>query len=193
MSTAEQLLTPDDLLTMPDGSAYEFVDGHAMERVMDAKAVWVAGQIHHLLQKFLDEHRTGWAFADGVQLRCYPDDPDRVRKPDACFIRQGRLQPDEPPEGFILIAPDLVVEVVSPTDYYYEVERKVEEYLEAGVLVVWVINPDTRTVKVYTHDRAVSQLDERQELSGADVLPGFRCTVSELFPPSATDSSDAKL
>ena len=118
-------------------------------------------------------------------MRCYADDPDKVRKPDACFVRRGRLVPDEPPEGFITIAPDIVVEVVSPTDYYYDVERKVEEYLEAGVSVVWVINPDTRSVKVYAQGAGVMKLDDKEELTGGDVLPEFRCAVASLFPPLA--------
>jgi Uma2 family endonuclease len=102
-------------------------------------------------------------------------------------VRRGRLIPDEPPEGYITIAPDLVVEVVSPNDLYYEVDRKVEEYLDAGVQLVWVINPDTRSVQVYVPGSGVTRLDDSQELTGRDVLPGFACRVGDLFPAPATN------
>lgn len=185
MSTAGPIVSPDDLLTMPDGESFELVDGQLMEKPMGAKAVWVAGEIYALIREFARRQALGWAFSDGVQLKCYADDPDRVRKPDACYVGRGRFVPDEPPEGFITIAPDLVVEVVSPNDSYYEVDRKVEEYLEAGVRLVWVINPDTRSVIVYAPDSGMTRLDDDQELKGGSVLPGFACRVGELFPARA--------
>ena len=80
-----------------------------------------------------------------------------------------------------MIAPNLAVEVVSPNDLVYEIDEKVEEYLEAGVELVWVVNPVTRTVRVHRADRPGVTLREMDELTGDDLLPGFRCRVSDLF------------
>jgi Uma2 family endonuclease len=103
----------------------------------------------------------------GYQI--FPDDANRVRFPDGSFIRSGRLPHDAPPRGHVRIVPDLVIEVVSPNDLAWEVELKVTEYLQAGVPLLWVFYPDTRTVWVY-------------RASGEDVLPGFTCLVAEVFP-----------
>lgn len=86
--------------------------------------------------------------------------------------------------GFLRIAPDLAVEVVSPNDTVYEVDEKVEELLAAGVRLVWVLNPETRIVEVHRLDGTVSKLHVADELSGEDVLPGFTCPVAELFDVS---------
>jgi Uma2 family endonuclease len=75
------------------------------------------------------------------------------------------------------------VEVVSPNDLVYVVEEKVEEYLSVGVRLVWVINPNVRTVRVYRLDRSFAGLRESDTLSGEQVIPGFECRVQDLFPP----------
>jgi Uma2 family endonuclease len=85
-------------------------------------------------------------------------------------------------EGYIYIAPDLAAEVVSPNDLAYEVEAKVVEYLDAAVPLVWVIDPEARTVRIHRGDGSVSWLRENDELSGEDVIPGFRCPVAAIFP-----------
>jgi Uma2 family endonuclease len=185
MSTvAQTTFTPDDLLKMPDGDTYELVNGQLVEQAMGAKAGWVSGQIYTLLNLHAKQHDAGWAFPDGTSIQCFPDDPNKVRRPDTCLVARGRFQNDEVPEGHILIPPDLAVEVVSPNDSYYDVEAKVGEYLDAGVKLVWVINPANRTVKVYRAEGDVSHLDEKDQLSGEDVLRGFVCRVGDLFPPA---------
>jgi len=95
----------------------------------------------------------------------------------------GRLPDDRVPVGHIRIAPDLAVEVVSPTDIQYDVDRKVAEYLEVGVKLVWVINPDTRVVLIYRGDGSISGVREGGELDGESAVPGFRCRVADLFVP----------
>ena len=80
------------------------------------------------------------------------------------------------------IPPDLAVEVVSPNDLAYDVESKVVEYLDASVALVWVIDPEARTVRIYRRDGSISWLREHGELSGEEVLPGFQCRVAANFP-----------
>lgn len=75
------------------------------------------------------------------------------------------------------------MEVVSPHDYYDDVEVKVQEYLGAGVKLVWVVSPGSQTVRVHRQDGSVSDLDEVDELSGENVIPGFTCRVAEIFQP----------
>ena len=178
--------SPDDLLTMPDGKRFELVAGNLLERNMGARSSFVAGRTHVLLTEFCDSHRRGLAFPEGTGYQCFPDDPGKVRRADVSFIATGRLPNDEPPEGHILIAPDLAVEVVSPNDLAYEIDEKVEEFLAAGVRLVWVANPVAHTMRVHRPDRPGVTLRAEDELTGDDVLPGFRCRVHELFGTKAT-------
>jgi Uma2 family endonuclease len=135
----------------------------------------------------------GWVWAADAGYQCFPGHPNLVRKPDVSFIRLGRLPNEEAPEGHTRIPPDLAVEVISPKDLAYEISARVEDYLGAGVRLVWVIDPSVRTLIIYRHDGTIAGLRERDELSGEDVVPGFRCPVRELFrtpaPPQQTNGS----
>ena len=108
-------------------------------------------------------------------------DPDTVRVPDVSFVARGRLPEEEPPEGFLELAPDLVVEVVSPTDRRREVDEKVLEWLNAGTRLVWVIHPSSRTATVHRPPDLTESLTEADSLDGGDVVPGFSCLVGDLF------------
>jgi Uma2 family endonuclease len=134
-----------------------------------------------LLHAFSRAHDLGWVWPADTFCR-FSRDPNKVRKPDGLFIRRDRLTADLLAGSFITIPPDLVSEVVSPNDTAYEVDQKVKEYLDAGVRLVWVVNPEIRTVRVHRLDGTIAGLSEHDELSGEDVVPGFRCRVGELFP-----------
>lgn len=189
MTTAAPVaVSADDLLTMPDGDRFELVNGELEERNMSALSGWVGGEAFGRLREYSREHG-GFAFGDGVGYRCY-DDPDQVRKPDASFVRSARLA--EIPDAFLTISPDLVVEVVSPTDRYREVEEKAEEYLEAGVVVVWVLNPSNRSVRIFRREATPVQLGPSDELTAEDILPGFRCRIADLFPNVSITKPNSK-
>lgn len=173
--------SPEELLTLPDGDAYELIGGELVERKMGAKSSYIAGQIHHRMEDFCRSQSLGWAFPEGTSFQCFPEDPRRVRRADVSYIRFGRLPGEQPPEGHIRMEPDLAVEVVSPNDLAYDVDGKVEDYLGAGVRLVWVVNPATRTVRVHRPDGPGVTLRADDELTGDDVLPGFRCPVRDLF------------
>ncbi|GAB4138951.1 MAG: Uma2 family endonuclease [Planctomycetaceae bacterium] len=192
MSTVEQTTyTPEDLLRMPDGDRYELVEGDLLEkRDMGALAIWVAGEVFALLRDYA-KHHGGWAFTDGVGYQCYSFDSTRVRRPDASYVRPGRFDHDVLPEGHIRIPPDLAVEVVSPNDLYYKVEHKVDEYFQAGVSLVWVVNPAFKTVRVFRKSiQNLTQFGPGDEITDEEIMPGFRCRVIELFPPQ-TEKSDS--
>jgi Uma2 family endonuclease len=174
-------VTVDDLLSMPDEKDYELVDGELVERNMGNESSSVAVNLLILLGVFNRQRRLGVLLGSEAGYQCFPDSADRVRKPDVSFVTSGRLPNNRPARGYDTIPPDLAVEVLSPRDVAVEVEVKVEEYLRAGVRLVWIVNPDTRTVRIHRADGTISGLHETDELTGEDVLPGFACKVAEIF------------
>jgi Uma2 family endonuclease len=175
--------TPEDLLAMPDGKSYELVRGQLVERNMGAESSRVGGRLYSRLDRFCDEHNMGIAWPADNGYQCFPHDPDLVRRPDVSFVRHGRLPSDVPPKGWVRIPPDLVVEVVSPNDRVYDLDKKLADYRTVRVPLIWVINPELRTVTAYQIDRPIRLLFEDDELSGEDVIPSFRCPIREILPP----------
>lgn len=107
-------------------------------------------------------------------------EPDTVRGPDIAFVQRERV-PDPIPVGLAPFAPDLAVEVLSPSDRPGKVLEKVADYLTAGTRLVWVVDADKRQARVYRSDGTISVIGESESLSGEDVLPGFTCPLSDLF------------
>src|SRR5437762_2327476 len=131
MSTAVETkthYTPEDLLAMPDGKNYELVGGQLVERNMGVESSWVGGRLHSRLDRFCEEHGTGWALPADSGYQCFPHEPSLVRRPDVSFVRYGRFPSGSLPKGWAKIPPDLAVEVVSPNDRADEVEEKLEDY-----------------------------------------------------------------
>ena len=174
-------VTPEDLLTMPDGHRFELVNGKLVERNMGAESSQVATTLISLIHQHVRANRLGKVFAPDCGYQCYPDEPKKVRFPDGSFVARGRLPGERTPQGHVLIPPDLAVEVVSPNDTAEEVETKWMEYLGAGVRMVWVIFPRTKTVHVHRPNTNPLILGSDNSLTGEDVLPGFACHVAELF------------
>jgi Uma2 family endonuclease len=175
--------TPEDLLAMPDGISYELVGGQLVERSMGMESSWVATRLVSRLERFCEEHGLGWVFQADNGYQCFPHEPGLVRRPDVSFVRYGRFPGGVLPKGWARIVPDLVVEVVSPNDSAYALEDKLEDYEKVRVPLVWVIYPNSRTVWVRRGDGSIGHLHENDDLSGEAVVPGFRCSVQELFPP----------
>ena len=184
-TTTKTLVTPDELLTMPDGVDYELVDGQLVERHMGAESSAIAAAIAMLLGMFIKNRKLGHLFTTDCGYQCFPDAPGKVRKPDVSFVQMGRLPNERPPKGFIRIAPDLVVEVLSPGDAADDVEVKVAQYIAAGVRLVWVVSPSTRSVRIQRPATAAlgssGAAGENDTISGEDVIPGFTARVAEFF------------
>src|SRR6266699_154688 len=106
--------------------------------------------------------------------------PDTVRAPDIAFVRRDRL-PDPEPAGFPDLAPDLVVEVLSPSDRPGEVLAKVADWLSAGTRLVWVVDPERGLARVYRQDGTEMLVARDETLDGEDVVPGFSCGLSAVF------------
>lgn len=182
MSTTT-FVTADELLALPTGMGqrYELVAGEL--RVM-SPAGWrhggVADSVAALLAPYIRKHMLGRGFAaeTGFLLR---RNPDTVRAPDYAFVSNARLPKSEPAEAYWPGAPDLAVEVLSPSDTFGEVAEKVDEWLSSGCLVVWVIDPKLQTITIYESLTNVRILAVGDTLQGDPVLPGFSCDVSQLF------------
>jgi Uma2 family endonuclease len=107
-------------------------------------------------------------------------DPDTVRAPDVAFVRHDRL-PDAPPRGFPGLAPDLVVEVLSPDDRPGQVLAKVADWLSAGTSLVWVVDPERRIARIYRADGSLTVVTADDALDGETVLPGFSCPLAGIL------------
>jgi Uma2 family endonuclease len=127
----------------------------------------------------IERHRLGTGFTDvGIILAA---SPATIRGPDVAFVSRDRL-PRGPDAGFLRVAPDLVIEILSPSNRAEEVEAKVREYLDAGVRLVWIVDPITRTVTTARTPHERRSYGVEDELDGGEVLPSFRLSVSELWP-----------
>jgi Uma2 family endonuclease len=185
MSTAvaiEARYTPEDLLAMPDGENFELVDGRLVERKMGYESSWVGSRLLIYLGRHCVEHDLGDVLQSETGYQCFPHDAGLVRKPDVSFVRRGRLPVVRLPKGWARIVPDLAVEVVSPNDSAEEVEEKLADYRKAGVPLIWIIYPEARAARIHRIDGSAGYLLEDGELSGEDVIPGFRCPLREILP-----------
>lgn len=176
------LITADEFWRMSnDGSRYELVAGELIQMPPSGFLHGsVAMNCGSLLREYVRKYDLGVVSAaeTGFKLR---QNPDTVRAPDAAFVTKERVLVLGKTEKFWPGAPDLAVEVVSPNDRFDEVFEKAQEWLAAGTRLVWVVLPRTKTVMTYRPDGQARILQEHDELSGEDVLPGFACRVQELF------------
>jgi Uma2 family endonuclease len=174
-------LTADDLLhlNLPDKRT-ELVRGVLVVR---EPAGYRHGEVAFRLAKVIGDHVArhdlGRVLAAETGFTLFTD-PDTVRAPDVAFISKARL-PDPPPTGFATLAPDLVVEVLSPDDRPGEVLAKVGDWLRAGCRLVWVVDPARRRARVYRADGSESLLGEHDVLEGHDVLPGLTIRLAEVL------------
>jgi Uma2 family endonuclease len=176
-------LTPEDLLLMPDeGQGFELVHGELREMNMSRESSRVGLRLGHLLECFVDAGHPGWVFGEGTSYRCFPHDPKGTRRADASYISIERLPVAMyKDEGHTSLSPDLVAEVISPNDLAQEVEEKIEDWLSAGVQIIWVVNPEKQTIRVVRQDGGYALVRIGDTLTADGVLPGFSCPVAELF------------
>jgi Uma2 family endonuclease len=180
--TGKSRFTPEDVLRLEGEERFELVDGQLVSIEMSALAAIVTSRINAYVTHYVSPRELGVVLNSEASFQCYTDDPDRIRRPDTSFIERSRMQP-EYLEGHIPIPPDLAIEVVSPNDRFYDVQDKVVEYLQAGVRLVWVLNPKTREIHVYPSGGLSTVLKIGDALDGGVVIPGFRCPLAEIFAP----------
>ena len=159
-----------------DFEGYEYIKG---ELVPMAAAAIVHGEIgsnvHFLLASHVRKNQLGRLYIAETTFQL----GDRVVKPDIAFVSTERLSEDKL-KGFS-VAPDLAIEIVSPTDKHYDVTEKALAYLKAGTRLVWVIEPVTKTVMVYRSETDFTLFTYEDTLTGEDVVEGFTCPIAQLF------------
>ncbi len=177
-------LTPEELLGMPDAGRFELIDGELRERKVSFLSCVISGEIAVIVGSYCREHKLGWLPSADQGYRCFPWKPGLVRRPDVSFVRTERVSPERWDEGFCTIPPDLAVEVVSPNDLVEELDQKVKEYLRRECDSYGSSVPSC-AVQVFRSAGSESWLWEDHELTGEDVIPGFRCRVADFFPKEA--------
>ena len=175
------LLTIEEFEHLPDdGWRCELVRGVVVrEPPAGFEHGRVAMRISLLLARFVEKHGLGEVLASETGFVLF-EEPPTVRAPDAAFVAEGRV-PSPAPPGFGRLAPDLAVEVVSPSNTIAQVHSKVLDYLGAGSRLVWVVDPATRSVTVYRSPKEIRLLTGEEMLDGGDVLPDFRVGLREIF------------
>jgi len=181
-ASSRRMMTFEDAAKLnPDEQPGEIVDG---EWIAVTRSTWRLGEvtsaINFLLRRYAREHK-GWSVSvadPGVKLA---NDPTRLRGPDVGMVRAERVPKGKGVDGWLEGAPDVAVEVVGDSQSISELIKKALEYITAGAQMVWLVDTDPQRVVLVTPPDHIKILGKSDVLDGADVLPGFQCTVSEMF------------
>jgi Uma2 family endonuclease len=179
MATVAQTITAEQLFEMPGCEHFELVEGELLPMSPPGfDHGCIVSDIAAVLREFVRAGRLGLVAVDAGF--CVSHDPDTVRSPDVAFVRAERV----PPGGvraFFEGAPDLAVEVISPSDRASEVLAKAQEWLQSGCTTVWVVDPETKTVTVYSDRPRTLFLSASDTIVCEELLPGFSLPVSQIF------------
>jgi Uma2 family endonuclease len=175
-------MTAQQLAQLPDdGQRYELVQGElTVMTPAGARHGRIVNALTFLLTQHVRQHKLGTVYAAETGFKLH-ESPDTVRAADAAFVEHARIPPDGEPEGYWAIAPDLVVEVVYPSDAAPEVHEKAIDWLRAGCQLVWIVYPKAQTVAQYRSLQDVQILTSEETLDGGQILPGFSCPVRDIF------------
>jgi Uma2 family endonuclease len=173
--------TEQDVIAINDreNRLCELIDGVLVEKAVGYYEGQLAFAIAYLMERYLEDNDLGLATGDGAMSRYRPG---LVYIPDASFVSWARLPSRKSPrEPIPPLVPDLVVEVLSKSNTRKEMKRKLRDYFETGVQVVWEVEPRKRLINVYGSPTDYVTLGEDDELNGGDVLPGFNVKVTSIF------------
>ncbi len=177
--TGSQLLTGEELLALGDIGPCELIDGRIVPMTPTGGAHGVVeSNLASELRAFVRQRHLGWVMVGDVGIYTRRG-PDRVRGADVVFVSRERLA--EPPQGFLEVAPDLVVEIISPGDRWQDIRQKLEEYFAIGVRWAWIVEPENRAVLVYRSSTEMRKFDQNDTLAGEGPLQGFTLSVASLF------------
>ncbi len=161
--TEQHELSAGELITMPPPKAFRSM---------------IASLLLEVLQSYLRKQGKARAFAEAGYV--LSRGPLTIRQPDVSVLSKARIESTDR-EGYFEGAPELAVEVVSPTDSAEDLQVKVDQYLQAGARQVWILYPKTKCIYVFRAGEQVAVLDASQTLEGGDLLPGFAVAVADLF------------
>jgi Uma2 family endonuclease len=177
MAVVRPRLTEDEFLRLPDdGRKYELVDGEAKEVPGGVEHDVIGAHIIALLMPWA----RGKGFIAGSQAG-FRMHSANIRSPDVSFTRKERFPEGRPPRGFGDFAPDLCIEIISPSEDREEMMRKVQEYFASGAQQVWHLFPETQQATLFQSPTESAACGADDELDGGDLLPGFHCRVADLF------------
>ncbi|MBM4423616.1 MAG: Uma2 family endonuclease [Chloroflexi bacterium] len=181
LPTTETLITGDDLLAMGDIGPCELVEGRI---VLMSPAGFPHGDYEmnfgERLKAYARQSRSGKVVVGEVGIYVQRD-PDTIRAADVIFVSNERLAKRQKTSGYLDVAPDLIVEILSPDDRWQEVTQKMREYFAIGVRLIWIAEPASKTVFAYKSLTDVREFGEGDTLAANDVLPGFAAPVAALF------------
>ncbi|HVF49262.1 MAG TPA: Uma2 family endonuclease [Pyrinomonadaceae bacterium] len=183
MSTTTRRMTADELLLLPeDGYRYELIDGELIRMSPTGfEHSTIMFRLGGRLNAHVEENDLGVVCGGDVGV-VVSENPDTVIAPDLAFISKERIPAEGVHKGYLRQTPDLVAEIISPSEVLKESREKAERWLAEGARMVWLVNPRKRTVTVYRPAFAPQVLAETDELDGLDVVSGFRCAVAKIFP-----------
>jgi Uma2 family endonuclease len=183
MATTATLLTAEKFIALPDSfdGPVELVKG-AVVAIPPTRPRHgeICIQIAYLLRKYLDDHLVGRVIGNDAGV-ITERDPDTVRGADIAFYSFQRVPKGALPAGLLDVAPELVFEVLSPSDRWSEVQVKVDEYLDAGVNAVCVVDDATRSIHVFSPDRPMQIFKEADDFALPEILSGFSEKVKRFF------------
>jgi len=185
-ATAPRLLTSEQLLHIPDdGRERWLIDGELREGEMTRRnrghsriEAKLCGELHNWLKRQPEPRGEVLAGEAGILLRRNPDTTVGV---DVAYISAQTADANPDDEGFVVGIPELVVEILSPSDKHEDVTEKVQTYLAVGVKLVWVADPAFRTVTVFRGDAEPRLFNMSQTLDAEPCLPGFTVAVRDVF------------
>ena len=173
-------ITGDELLAMGDIGPCELIEGKIVPMTpTGGEQGVIESNLSRHLGNFVVDRKLGKVMNGEVGILTRRR-PDSVRGADIAFVSRERLA-DTPAKGFLTVAPELVVEIVSTSDRWQEMRQKIEEYFAIGVQRVWIVEPDNRDVLVYSASTEMRKLGEGDLLTGEGVLEGFSLPVAQLF------------
>lgn len=157
---------------------YEIVDGQPVEKVSGgARHSGVGARLSARLVMHCEANNLGGVYGPDTTFKIGRND----RLPDVSFVSAAHIPEEGEPETLWPFAPDLAVEIISPNDLYEKTNSKMREYFDAGVREVWLISPEHKMVTIHHSPTQTTILTENDELTSEDLLPGFRCRISEIF------------
>ena len=181
--TQKKLLTAEEFFQLPepeDGSQQELVRGEIVTMAPPGGMHGVScNKAGRWIGNFVADRNLGTVTNNDTGV-VTERAPDTVRGPDVAYWSKERLK--EVPVGYIEAAPDMLVEVLSPSNTSKKIRAKLKEYFKKGVLMVWVIAPEDRTLTIYRTLDEGRVLHDTAMVGGEEVLPGFSCRVSDLLP-----------
>lgn len=169
-----------DSIAVPKG--YELVNGQLVEKPnVSNLAIWVSYQFFLKLEEWNRTARIGVALPPESEFACFPNRPHDMRKPDGAFVL-GNPESFTPTNEKYKFPPDLVIEVLSPSNTMGDMFDRFNDYFSAGTKMIWLIDPERRFAQVYYPNFSSIKVSEEDHLDGEQILPGFKLPLKEILP-----------